>query len=302
MTNEIKCSKCSSENVIKWTKRKTLNRGLIQRYKCKDCGKYFTLDDGFFRMRNNPQKITCGLDLFYRGLSTRDVQSHFGAFFPHNCDHSTILRWIRKYSVMISRYSDKLKVNSGSYIEVDEMEYHRRLSHKKGSKGIDKNWFIDSIDVKTRFMISSTYAKQRNQRELKSVFRKIKNKSDNIRIITTDGLTQYPRVVKSIFGYHNFQRGEIKHNVVNASRGEGFNIWIERLHNSIRQRTQNFRGFHGSIESANALMCGIEIYYNFIRKHEALNYKTPSDLAIPNLKFQTKNRWLELINLSSQSI
>ena len=32
---EIICSYCKSENVIKWCKRKTENRGLIQRYKCK---------------------------------------------------------------------------------------------------------------------------------------------------------------------------------------------------------------------------------------------------------------------------
>ena len=74
------CPNCKSENVIKWTKRKTQNRGLIQRYKCKNCGKYFTKDDGFFRMRNNPQKITCALDLFYRGVSTRKVQKHFLIF------------------------------------------------------------------------------------------------------------------------------------------------------------------------------------------------------------------------------
>lgn len=148
-------------------------------------------------------------------------------------------------------------------------------------------------------MITSTYAKQRNQRELKSVVRKIKNKSENIQTITTDGLLAYPKVIKSIYGFSNkTHKLNVIHNKVIASKGEGFNIWIERLHNSIRQRTQNFRGFHGSIESANALMRGIEIHYNFIRKHEALNYKTPSDVAIPNLKFQTKNRWLELIKLS----
>ncbi len=39
-----KCSHCKSENVIKWCKRKTQNRGLIQRYKCKDCNNTFTLD------------------------------------------------------------------------------------------------------------------------------------------------------------------------------------------------------------------------------------------------------------------
>ena len=78
------CPFCKSENVIKWTKRKTQNRGLIQRYKCKDCNKTFTKDDGFFRMRNHPKKITCALDLFYRGVSTRKVQEHFKAFYPHN--------------------------------------------------------------------------------------------------------------------------------------------------------------------------------------------------------------------------
>ena len=62
------CPICKSENTIKWTKRKTQNRGLIQRYSCQDCNKRFVEDNGFYRMRNNPKKITCALDLFYRGL------------------------------------------------------------------------------------------------------------------------------------------------------------------------------------------------------------------------------------------
>jgi len=70
------------------------------------------------------------------------------------------------------------------------------------------------------------------------------------------------------------------------------------LHNSIRQRTQNFRGLHGSIGGACALFKGMQIFYNFVYKHGALNGKTPSELAIPTLQFKTANRWLELINLS----
>ena len=74
---------------------------------------------------------------------------------------------------------------------------------------------------------------------------------------------------------------------------------IERLHNNIRQRTKTFRGFHGSLNSAQSIMKGYEIYYNFIRKHEALKGKTPSDLAT-NIKFETDNRWLELIKISEK--
>lgn len=298
MINKIICPKCKNQDIIKWGKRKTENRGKIQRYKCKCCSETF-VNDAFFRMRNNPKKITLSIDLFYRGLSTREVQNHLQSFYPHNSSNVSIYKWVTKYAKRISKFTDKLKINSGSYIELDEMEYHRRKSHK-AKLGIDKNWFIDSIDVKSRYMICSTYAKQRNAKELKSVVRKIKDKAENIRIITTDGLLAYPNVIKSVYGFSNrTHRLNVKHNQVNASRGQGFNIWVERMHNSIRQRTHSFRGLHGSVSSANALMRGIEIYYNFIRKHESLKGRTPSEVAIPELKFETPNRWLELIEMAN---
>lgn len=297
MENKISCPKCKSKEIIKWGKRKTENRGKIQRFRCKSCSDTF-ITDPFYRMRNSPQKITCALDLFYRGLSTRDVQNHFKAFFPHNSDHSTILRWIRKFSMKIASYTDNLKAQTGSYIEVDEMEYHRRKSHK-AKRGIDKNWFIDGIDVKTRFMINSVYVKHRSKDKIKHFLLNIKNKSQNIKTITTDGFTTYTNVVKKTWGYNSkLRKYNINHKVVNASAGEGFNIWVERLHNTIRQRTRGFRGMHGSIESAHALMKGFEIYYNFVKKHEALKGRTPSDLAT-DLEFKSPNRWLELIEKAS---
>jgi transposase-like protein len=300
MKQEIICPKCKSKEIIKWGKRKTENRGKVQRYCCKSCSETF-ISDAFWKMKNSPQKITCALDLFNRGLSTRGVQEHFKAFFPHNSSNVSIYNWVRKYSLQIANYTDNLQINTGSYIEVDEMEYHRRKSHK-AKKGIDKNWFIDGIDVKTRFMINSAYVKNRSQNNLKKVLLNIKSKTGvQIKIITTDGLTPYPNIIKSVYGYYNLKKGLITHKVVTASKGEGFNIWVERLHNTLRQRTQNFRGFHGSVDSAYALMKGQEIFYNFIKPHEALKGKTPSELAIPSLQFETPNRWLELINLSSKN-
>jgi len=76
------CPNCESSNVIKWTKRKTQNRGLIQRYKCKDCNKTFTIDDGFFRMRNHPNKITCAIDLSYKEFQQEKCRSIFRHFIP----------------------------------------------------------------------------------------------------------------------------------------------------------------------------------------------------------------------------
>lgn len=291
------CPNCESEKTIKWTKRKTENRGLIQRYKCKDCGKTFTIDDGFFRMRNHPNKITCAIDLFYKGVSTRKVQEHFQAFYPHNSTNKTIYLWVVKYANMISTFTDKLKVKTGKEIQVDEMEYHRREEHKK--KGLSKDWFIDSIDVDTRYLVASKYFTSRGKKGIKEVLRGVRVKTEGyVTTITTDGYLTYGSAVKKTWGWDNKKRQHnIIHKRVNASKGGGFNLYIERLHNSIRERTKTFRGFHGCVESAQAIMKGYEIFYNFIRKHQAINC-CPYELAIPNLTLKSENKWLELIQLS----
>lgn len=44
---------------------------------------------------------------------------------------------------------------------------------------------------------------------------------------------------------------------------------------------------------------GYEIFYNFIRKHQAIKC-CPYELAT-NLKLNSENKWIELINLSLQN-
>jgi len=293
---KVCCPKCNSEDIKKRGFRQTENRGKIQRYECNKCKNAFVVDNGFFRMRNAPQKVTQAIDLFYRGISTRKVQEHLGVFYPHNADHTSILRWIWKYAKIISSFTSKLKVNSGSEIQVDEVEYHRRIS-SKAKQGIEENWFIDSVCPQTKFLVASNYYKSRGQIEIKQIMQDIKDKTQNVKVITTDGLTPYPKAIKKVFGYNNKKlEFNVTHNKVNASKGDGFNHPIERLHNSLRARTKTFRGFHGSLESANLIMKGLEIYYNFITKHQAIGV-CPYELAT-DLKLNEKNKWLELIQLS----
>jgi len=286
MKNKIKCPKCQGNNTKKRGIRKT-GRGKIQRYFCKKCKYSFIQNDGFYRMRNTPQKITLCMDLFFNGMSSRAIQSHLSAFYPHNCDHRTILRWVVKYSNLIYNKVKDLKLNVGKELQVDEQE------HKVKGK---KSWLIDSIDTKTRFMVSSDFVKERGQKEIKKVLSRAKSKTGKqIAICTTDGYTAYEKVVKKVWGYNLKElRYNIKHNKVTQLKGEGFNHKIERLHNSVRHRTKVFRGFK-SLETAKAIMRGYEVFYNFIRKHQAINC-CPYELAT-NLQLSSNNKWLELISL-----
>ena len=281
----------------------TQAHGQRQRYFCKDCKKKFIRNDGFYRMRNSPNKITLCLDLFFRGVSTRKIQEHLAIFHPHNASHMSVYNWVVKYAKMISKFTNKLKVNVGVETQIDEIEFHRRQHHKKGMKGVDKNFFIDSICPETKFMISSEYAKTRNRRDIKAVVSRIRERTDNqIQMATTDGWNAYIKTIKSVFGYNSkLGRYNVFHNrVIVSEKEEVFNYPIERLHNSIKARTKTFRGFHGSINSANAIMKGWEIYYNFITKHQQIKC-CPYELACPELAESLKdvrNRWLALIELS----
>jgi len=287
---KVCCPKCSSVKVKKRGFRQTENRGKIQRYFCRDCKKSFVIDDGFFRMRNAPQKITLCLDLFFRGVSTRKVQEHLQAFYPANSSWVSIYTWVTKYSKMIGKFTDKLKVDVGQELQIDEVEY--RVNKRKA-------FFIDSIDTETRFMVASKFVRHRSSKEIKSVLKSVKHKTDNqIKIITSDGFNAYISAVKVMGVDKRFKTNpKVIHNVVTQLKGEGFNHKVERLHSNVRERTKVFRGF-GSINGAYAIMKGYEIFHNFIKKHQAINC-CPYELACPELKLGV-NKWLDLIQMSEK--
>src|SRR3989338_7251849 len=225
MKTEIKCPNCKSQEVVKRGFFQTEVHGKQQRYFCKICGKKFIEQTPFYRMRNKSEKITLCLDLFFKGISTRQVQSHLQAFYPHNSSHKTIYLWVVKYSNLISNYTNNLKLNVGKELQIDEMEIGSRKSRYRG-------WFIDSIDTETRFMVSSEFSKKRDLKEVKRVLSQAKKKTENqVETITSDGWLAYPKAVQKTFTIKkksNTKKYGVNHQVLNASQGDGFNIKIER--------------------------------------------------------------------------
>ena len=290
MEQKITCPKCNADKTKKRGFRTTANRKKIQRYECKECRHAFVLDDGFWKMKNHENKITACMNLYYSGMSLRKIQSHLQMFAPKNAHFSSIYRWIVKYADMISQVTDKLSVNSGIELMSDEMEY-KRLGRQ--------NWFVDTLDTTTRFMVSSGFIQSRTNDELIRILKSARQKTNgSIKVVTTDALRGYPEVLRKSFNMNSkFKHGgRIIHNVVKANE-RGFNHKIERLHNTIRDRTKIMRGLHGSLYSARAIMKGFEIYYNYVRKHQGIENKTPQQEAMRLLDLGV-NKWLSLIRLS----
>jgi len=294
---ELKCPQCSSKEVTKRGIRYTERREKIQKFYCKSCKHRFVLDNPFFRMRNKEQIITQCMDLYYSGMSFRKIAQHLQRFFPSNVNPSTIYRWVIKYVPIMENFTEKQKIDSVS-IQGDEVEYHRRKYRNR--KGVDRNWFVDVIDTKSRYVISSDYLTNRELKSMKKVWGKAKKKTGNsVKYISTDGLYIYKKVLQHTFNLKTRHRRPTKtspvfHQVIKSQSGN-FNYKVERFHNTLRERTKIMRGFHGCITSAQTLMKGYEIYYNWIRNNMALKGQTPSQIAVPNVQIENKNGWLELI-------
>lgn len=82
--SELKCPKCSSFALVK--------SGIIQerqRYKCKGCSYYFTVDK--LGKRIDSYYVTKALQLYIEGLSYREIERLLGV------SHVSVMNWVKQY-------------------------------------------------------------------------------------------------------------------------------------------------------------------------------------------------------------
>ena len=80
------CPNCSSESIIK--------SGIInkrQRYKCKDCNYFFTVNK--LGKKIDDYYVNKALQLYLEGLTYREIERILGI------SHVSILNWVKKYNI-----------------------------------------------------------------------------------------------------------------------------------------------------------------------------------------------------------
>jgi len=72
---------------------------------------------------------------------------------------------------------------------------------------------------------------------------------------------------------------------------------MERLNGEIRDREKTMRGLK---KNDTPILTGYQIFHNYIRSHEGLEGKTPSEAC--GICIEGKNKWLTLIQNAKQSM
>lgn len=258
-----KCKFCGSGRTIKYGK----SNGK-QAYECKDCGHTFVDNGSLLKMRTPTQAIVTALDMYYEGLSLRKVQRQLLKLFKVRISQVSVWEWLMKYGKLVKEYVNTLQAQKlGGDFYADETEIK--------SKGVDK-WFWECIDKDTKFMVASHISEVRTSKDATILFEQARQRSvPRPHDISTDGLYAYRKGFNRVF-YSRYKTDRINFMQVPDYR---FISPVERLHQSLKDRTVVMRGVGANIITSENLLGGWDAHYNFIRPHQSLGGKTPSQVA-----------------------
>lgn len=283
---ETSCKYCGSTKIIKSGQRKN-KKGVAQRFLCKECGRRFIVDSGFENMKNNPKIITLALDLYFKGVSLRKITDHLKQFYGKEVSHVAVYKWIQKYSRVMNEYVDQYQPQVSGIWNTDEMTLN--------IKG-EFDWLWNLMDRETRFLLASQISKRRKVADARRVFAKGKEVSGTVPdFMVTDGLQAYTKAFNKEF--YTMRRPRPQHVRLAGIAKRANNNVVERINGTIRERNKVMRGLK-SEESAQAIIDGFRVYYNFIRPHTSLNGKTPAEAAGIDLGLN-ENKWMNLIKKST---
>ncbi|MGD0494663.1 MAG: DDE-type integrase/transposase/recombinase [Candidatus Bathyarchaeia archaeon] len=286
------CKFCGSQNIVKRGYRNTQN-GKVQRFFCKDCKRKFIIDEGFERMKATPETVTVALDLYFKGISMRAIVDHIKQFYGVEVSHVAIYKWIRKYVSMMKKYCDQLVPKVSGIWHSDEMT----LNIKDLDNHENLRWAWNVIDNESRFWLASQITEKREIADARQVLAQASSLSKTRPMaIVTDGLRSYQDAIAKEF--YTMKAPRTEHVRIPNIRDRSNNNMIERLHGTIRQRNKVMRGLDDE-ETAQTMMDGLRIYYNFMRPHIALGGKTPAQQA-KIADSSTPENWKSLIKKATK--
>lgn len=276
--NVSNCQYCGSNNLKKDGIRKN-KTGDIQKFYCRDCHHYFTINIGFERMKHNPQAVTTAMQLYFSGESLRNTMKSL-KLLGVEVSHKTVFIWIKKYVRLMQNYAETLTPNVSGTWRADEIYVKVRG---------DMKYLFAMMDDETRFWIAQEVAETKMKHDARTLFFRAKRlMAKQPKTLITDGLASYSLACDQVFDGAKHIR-EIR------LSGTIHNNKMERMNGEIRDREKTMRGLK---RKRTPILSGYQLFHNYIRPHEALGGKTPAEAC--GITIEGKNKWLTLIQNASQ--
>ncbi len=189
--------------------------------------------------------------------------------------------WTRKYAALIQKYLDQTKPQVSDTWRADEL-YVKIKGNMK--------YVFAMMDDETRFWIAQEVANTKDTHDARRLFQMARERAGKRpQILITDGLRSYRDAWLKEYRT-NKQVDSTVHIREITLKGKLNNNKMERLNGEIRDRERVMR----SLKTEDSpILNGMQIFHNYVRPHEGLDGRTPSELA--GIQVNGENRWLTLI-------
>ncbi|MBI5146613.1 MAG: DDE-type integrase/transposase/recombinase [Thaumarchaeota archaeon] len=281
--NTSECIYCKSENITKDGLRHN-KYGDIQKFNCKNCKRYFTINLGFEKMKHNPKGITTAMQLYFSGESLRNVAKSL-RLLGMNITHQTVYNWIQKYTGLMEKYLENITPNISDTWRADEIFIKVRGNPK---------WLYAMMDEDTRFWIAKQVADTKYTEDIRPMFQEAKKFTQTKpSVLITDGAHNFQTAYKrELFTIALPRTQHVRH--IHMDRDMNNNK-MERLNGEIRDREKVMRGLK---KMDSPMIGGYQLFHNYIRNHQGLDNQTPADKA--GIKIEGENKWMTLIQNASK--
>lgn len=272
------CRYCRSTDIVKCGTRAN-KYGIVQRYKCKNCGRRAAWNPGFEKMRASPGDIIETLQLFFSGESTRTI-THFMRLRGIVVHHTTVYRWIARFVNLMADYIAHLTPHVSPIWRADEIFVKVRGEMK---------YLFRLMDDETRFIIAEEVADSKFKHDARGLLKKGKEVAKTRpRLFITDGLQSYKDAARKEF-YTNHGTRTAHLSSIKLDHDSNNNE-MERANGEFRQREKTMRGLK---RKDSVFFVGYQLYHNFFRPHESLSGMTPAEAA--GIKIEGQSKWATII-------
>jgi transposase-like protein len=285
LIDTLSCPRCKADRShIKYDGIRKNKNSSIQRFECNICKKSFSYNIGFEGMRASPQQITTAMQLYFSGESLRSVQD-FLKLQGVNMSHVSIYRWIKRYVKLMEDYLTKMQPSVSGVWRTDEL-YVKMKGNPK--------YIYAMMDDDTRFWLAMQVSPSKYTDDVRPLFqeaREIAGKKPDILI--SDGAPNFHEAyTKEYWSRIAPRTSHVKH--IHLS-GDMNNNKMERMNGEIRDREKVIRGLK-NVDTP--ILKGYQLYHNYFREHDALEGKTPAEVA--GIKILGTNKWRTVIENASK--
>jgi transposase-like protein len=229
-------------------------------------------------MRMPSEHVATAVGAYYEGRSISSIPEVMYQLCGSFVTKSSTDKWITRFTKLAIYEANKTKVNVGDIWITDE----------NAVKVCGKSyWVMDIIDLDTRFLLATKLSYGRAVNDIKYVMETARDKAGKIPAqVITNGWKGYLDGIELAYGadVKRIQDMPLDSKVDSTRLAE---YW----HNTLKVRNVILSRLKLS-DRAQLILDGWLVNYNYFRIQEALNGRTPSEIAKANFNF---HNWLDLI-------